>query len=292
DLAMVGLPLEVLTIDTNHALVKKATMTWQKYTKPAHNGTNTVDQSYYIRATKEKEELFFNGSPNVVSETTNSYNAYGLKTASTSIDSKGKSVKQEITYAYQQYPFVNDKNMLAFPYQTISKINNVIVNVEQSKWLSDNGKVYINENWSGPSSSTLRLNSKISKVESTTGNVLESNNGKGLYSAVLFGYDNLYEVATISNAKYQDIVDQLDVTYAQLQALSSASLKTELLKLYSRLPNAAISLSFYDNNGRVTSRINNRQEESFVYYDTLGRKDYITDAQGKVLEKKNYHFAN
>ncbi len=108
----------------------------------------------------------------------------------------------------------------------------------------------------------------------------------------MFGYDNLYEVATIANAEYQDIVDQLDVTYAQLQALSSVSLKTELLKLYSRLPKAAISLSFYDNNGRVTSRINNRQEESFVYYDTLGREDYITDAQGKVLEKKNYHFAN
>lgn len=291
DLAMVGLPLEVLTIDANNVLVKKNTMTWHKHIKSAFNGSIYIDQSYYIRPTNEREELFFPDSQSVVSTTSNSYNSYGLKTASTTTDSKGKIVSQDVTYAYQQYTYVNDKNMLVFPYQTTTKINYSVVNVEQSKWISDNGKAYINENWSGPSTSNLRLNSEISKVE-TIGNVLESNNGKGLYNSVLFGHNNLYEVATISNAKYQDVVNQLDVTYSQLQTLSTASLKTELLKLYSRLPNAAISLSFYDSNGRVTSRINERQEESFVFYDTVGRVDYITDAQYKVLEKKNYHFAN
>ena len=292
DLAMVGLPIEVLTKDAGNNLVKKTTMTWNKYSKYHSNGSHYFYNSYYIRQTKEKEELFFNGSPPIVSETTNSYNTYGLKTSSYNTNSKGKQVRQDISYAYQYYTFVNDKNMLSFPYQITSKVNYAIVNVEQSKWINDNGKAYINENWSGPSTSTLRLNSKISKVESTTGNVVENNNGKGLYNAVLFGYDNLYEVATISNAKYQDIVNQLDVTYTQLQNLSSASLKMELLKLYDRLPNASIGLSFYDNNGRITSRVDGRKEESFVYYDTVGRQDYITDAQGNILEKKAYHFSN
>ena len=228
----------------------------------------------------------------MVAETTHGYNSYGLKTYSTSTDSKGKSVRQDISYAYQYYTFVNDKNMLSFPYQTSSKVNNSYVNVEQSKWVNIGGKAYINEVWSGPSTSALRLNSQISKVEASTGNVLENNNGKGLYNAVLFGYDNLYEVATISNTTYQDIVAELDVTYAQLQGLSTASLKTELLKLYGRLPSATINLSFYDSSGRVISRINERKEEVFVYHDTVGRQDYITDAQGKILEKKNYHFAN
>lgn len=292
DLTMVGLPLEVITKDANNNLVKKTTMTWNKYTKPFSNGSHYFYNSYYIRQTKEKEELFFNSNPSVISETTNTYNIYGLKTSSYSTNSKGKQVRQNILYAYQNYTFVDDKNMLSFPYRIISKVNGQIVNVKETKWINNNGKTYINETWSGPSISLLRLNSKISKVESTTGNVLESNNGKGLYNAVLFGYDDLYEVATISNAKYQDVVNQLDVTYAQLQNLSTASLKTELLKLYDRLPNASVTLTFYDDNGRVISRINERKEESFVYYDTVGRQDYITDAQGNVLEKKNYHFAN
>lgn len=291
DLAMVGLPMETITIDANNAMVKKNTMTWQKFTKSSYNGTKTIDKSYYIRATKEKEELFFEDSPKVDSETTYAYNSLGLKTSATTSNSTGISEKQEITYAYQQYSFVNDKNMLAFPYQTTSKISNTVVNVEQAKWINDNGKAYINENWSGPTTSNLRLNSKISKVE-TTGNVLENNNGKGLYNSVLFGYENLYEVATIQNAEYQDVIDELDVTYLQLQSLTTANLKVELLKLYDRLPNASIELKFYDNNGRVISKVDSRREEVFIEYDPAGRLDYITDAQGKILEKKEYHFAN
>lgn len=290
DLTMVGLPIEVIVTDANNTLVKKTTMTWNKYSKYHSNGSSVFYNSYYIRSTKEKEELYFNGSPTVVSETINTYNTYGLKTSSYSTNSKGEQVHQDISYAYEHYTFVNDKNMLSFPYRITSKINGEIVNVKETKWLNDNGKVYIIETWSGPSASNLRLNSKISKVEQGTGNVLENNNGKGLYNAVLFGYDDLYEVATISNAKHEDVVNQLDVSYAQLQNLSTTSLKTELLKLYDRLPNASVTLTFFDDNGRVISRVNERKEESFVYYDTVGRQDYITDAQGNILEKKSYHF--
>ncbi|RXP46199.1 hypothetical protein EC396_14410 [Lutibacter sp. HS1-25] len=292
DLRMVGLPLEIQTIDANNALVKKTNLTWKLTTKSAYNGSNYVDQSYYIRQSANKEELYFNNSPNVTSQTTNIYNSNGFKTSSTSTNSKGKSVVENISYAADQYnySFVKDKNMLVFPYQTTLKINNQYVSVEQSKWINDGGKAYINENWSGASTSLLRLNSQISKVESTTGNVLESNNGKGIYNSVLFGYNNLYEVATISNATYQEVIDELDVSYLQLQGLSTANLKVELLKLYDRLPNAGISLSFYDNNGRVTSSINGRKEESFVYYDTGGRLDHISDSQSNILEKRIYKF--
>lgn len=292
DLAMVGLPLEVQVYDSSNTLLKKSTTTWTKYPKWYSNGSHTFYDSYFLRATSEQEEMYFGGLPKIATTTSNAYGTNGLKISSTTTDSQGKTLQQNITYAYQQYTFVNGKNMLSFPYQVTSKIGPDVINVEQSKWIDDNGKAYNNENWSGPTTSNLRLNSQISKVESTTGNVLENNNGKGLYNSVLFGYDNLYEVATISNATYLEVVNQLDVTYAQLQTLSTAALKTELLKLYDRLPNASISLSFYDSNGRVTCTINNRKEEAFVYYDTAGRQDYITDAQGNVLEKKEYNFAN
>ncbi|MCR8667509.1 hypothetical protein NO995_07445 [Aestuariibaculum sp. M13] len=293
DLSMVGLPLEVLTIDANNKVVKRTTTTWNKYSKSIYNGSGYFYKSYYIRPTIEKEELFFEESPKIVNTKTYSYNTYGLKTGSTTTDSKGESMSQNITYAYQQYSFVEDKNMLSFPYMIYTKEGNYItLNVEQSKWIEDNGKVYVNENWSGPATNKMRLNNQVSKVETTTGNVLESNNGKGIYSTALFGYNNLYNVATVNNATYQEVIDELDVTYYQLQGLSTSSLKTELLKLYDRLPNASISLKFYDSSGRVISKVDERKEEVFIYYDTLGREDYVTDAQGNILEKKNYHFAN
>jgi hypothetical protein len=264
DLLMAGLPIEIHILDANNNLLKKTINIWKKTYSYVYNSLgNLIDRSYYIRATGTKEELFLNGT-SVISESTSSYNTKGLKSSTISTDSKGKTIQQNIYYAHDQYTFVNDKNMMSFPYKTITKVNGQVVNVEESKWVNDNGKVYINENWSGPSVNDLRLNSQISKVE-TEGNVVENNNGKGLYNAVLYGYDNLHEVATISNAKYQDVIDELDVAYAQLQDLGTSGLKAELLKLYDRLPNSFISLSFYDDNGRVISRINERKEESHVY---------------------------
>ena len=292
DIQMVGLPLETRVYDANNDLIKKNTTTWQKNVISLWNGTLTVDKAYYIRATIQKEELYFDNSPTLVTQTNNMYDSKGLLTYSTTTNSKGVTEYKDVIFAYEQYAFVNDKNMLSFPYRVTHVNGGQSVNVEQSTWVSDNGKAYISENWSGTSTSTLRLNHKISKVESTTGNVLESNNGKGIYNAVLFGYDNLYEVATISNATYQEVIDELDVSYSQLQNLTTASLKVELLKLYDRLPDAAITLSFYDSNGRVVSTIDERKEESFVYYDAAGRLDYVTDGQGNILKRKEYHFAN
>lgn len=291
DLSMVGLPQEVLFIKENNKAEKRVTTTWNKYLKATYIGNSYFYNSYYIRPTMEKEELFFDNSAKIVNTTTHSYNTLGLKTSSTSINSNGKTVQQDITYAYQTYPFVNDKNMLVFPYQTTSKINNQIVNVDQIKWVNNNGKAYINENFTGPSMTTLRLNSRISNVLSN-GSAVESNNGKGMFNSALFGYNHLFEVATINNATFQEVNNALDVNYESLQGLSTTNLKTELLKLYSRLPNAFINLKFYDNDGRVVNSINERMEEIYIYYDPLGRKDYITDAQGKILEKKNYHFGN
>lgn len=293
DLTMIGLPLEVLIKDANNNVIKKATTTWNKYFKDFYSN-GYFYKSYYIRPIKEKEEMYFNNTPNLVIETTHEYNnAYGLKTSSSSVDSNGRSVKENINYAYQAYyNFMFDKNMLSFPYQKYTTINGSYVKAEQSRWVNVNGKVYIDELLSGSSTYALRLDRQISTVESSTGNVLETNNGKGLFSSVLFGYNNLYEVATINNAKYLEIVNQLDLTYTQLQNLSTTSLKTELLKLYDRLPNASINLTFYDDNGRVISRIDERRQEVFVFYDTVGRVDYTTDSQGNILEKKVYHVVN
>lgn len=286
DLHMAGLPLEVHTFDKYNNFKQKTIKSWEKL----HKSNSGIDLGYYLTLSSTAEMLYFDGQL-VESQSNNTYNSNGQLSATSKTNSKGQVESQEIKYAYEQYPFVKDKNILKHVYESKTKLDGQVVDVARANWVNVNGKAYIKENWSGPNESQIRLNTDISVVDAN-GNILENHDGKGIYNSILNGYDNNYEVATITNAKHQDVLNQLDVTYAQLKELSTTNLKIELMKLYDRLPKAMISLTFYDDNGRVISRVNERREESFVYYDNYGRLHYITDAQGKVLELKEYNFGN
>ena len=134
---------------------------------------------------------------------------------------------------------------------------------------------------------------KVNKFELITvlflGKPTESN-GKGVFNVNLLSYDNKYQVARISNANYNQVIANLDVSYVALQNLSTSSLKTELLKLYSKLPKASITLSFYDNNGNLISNIDARKEEINHFYDSFNRLIYSTDSQGNKLTQTEYKF--
>jgi YD repeat-containing protein len=291
DIQMLGLQIEERVLDTNNNTKRKTTNSWENHFKTIYNtSSKSVGLSHYISLNSKKEQLFIN-TDSLENLTYYTYNLKGQLSYTTSSNSKGHIERQSIRYAYEQYSFVRDKNMLTDAYETTTKLNNEIVDIKRNIWQNDSGKIYIKEKWSGPSVSLLRLNNQVTNVD-LQGNLLEVNNGKNIFSSSLRAYTDLYEVASIVNAKHQDVVNELDVTYAQLQNLTTSALKGELVKLYDRLPNAMISLTFYDDNGRVTNRINERKEESYLYYDSYGRIDYITDGYGNLLEKKEYNFGN
>ncbi|WP_458628630.1 hypothetical protein [Winogradskyella sp. PC D3.3] len=285
DVQMAGLQLEEHILDINNNIERKTINTWNKFIK-----NNTTGVSHYIGLTSKKEELFFDGN-SLETLTNYNYNSNGQLISRYSTNSKGQTESQHFRYAHQHYSFVSDKNMISSVYETTTKLSNEIVDVKRTIWDNINNKVYIKEKWSGPELSKLRLDSEVTYVDSY-GNLLEVTNGKNVYNSTLLGYSNLYEVASIVNARHQDVVNELDVNYSQLQNLSSENLKIELMKLYERLPNALISLTFYDDNGRVISRVNERKEEAYMYYDLNGRIDYLTDGYGNVLEKNDYNFGN
>ncbi len=289
---LVGLQYKTVIKDNNGITKKENTTSWDLLTKEISiSGTYFYD-SKYLRVEDQTSEDFFENESNFKIKTEHLYNDIGLKTSTTTINSSGKDVVQEYVYGYEEYSFVNEKNILSIPYQTITKIDDEVVNIEQNIWAWGYSNIpYIKEKWSGSDATNLRLNNEITNVDNL-GNVLETSNGKNIYSSVLKGYSNLYEVASIVNARHQDVVNELDVTYSQLQNLNTSNLKVELMKLYNRLPDAMISLTFYDDNGRVINRVNERKEESYIYYDQYGRVDYITDGYGKVIEKKEYNFGN
>lgn len=288
DIRLTGLPMQVNVVDKDNNLKSKTTNTWIVNTKNISNGSFQVGIKSQVLLSRKKEEMFFD-LHTLESITNNYYNNKGQLNRTTTTNSKGQIEEQRIKYAHEQFPFIEDKNMISSPYETTAKINNKVVNVSQNVWVYDNNKVYMSQNWSGPTLSDLRLDNEVTHVDDY-GNLLEISNGKNIFSSVLNGYNNNYEVATIQNAEHQEVLNELDVSYTSLQNLSTSALKVELLKLYSRLPESTINLSFYDENGRIINTVDGRQQEVFIYYDEFGRIDYITDGDNNVLEKKEYNF--
>lgn len=290
DTALAGYVLEEHVLDANNVIMSKTSNVWENIYKTAHNGSYAVDLKNNVLLKSKKEQLFFNG--NTLETTTEYvYNEKSQMTSSKTLNSNGEQEMEEIRYAYYQYPFMRDKNILDAVYERKTRLNGTLHDVKRSVYINPSNKIHLKEKWSGPSTADIRLDSEVSYVD-TKGNVLEINDRKNMFTTTLNGYQNIHNVATISNGKYSDIISQLDVTYDQLQTLNTTSLKTELMKLYDRMPNSMISLQFYDENGRVINRVDSRKSEVYIYYDAHGRINYTTDANGNMLEKREYNFAN
>lgn len=295
DIREAGLPVKVVIKDKNDVVKNESETEWDTYIKHYIMGLESLGLSYHLRPKKQIERVKLNGL-NVVSETQSIYNTEGLLVQTVRSNSEEESESTIIKYGYDTAAsgvstILENKNMLSFPYQTLSTIDGTSVSVEQSDWTNEGSKYYINKNQSGVDLSTLRVNSEITKVD-TKGNIQESHNGLGSYKTVLYGYNDFYPVATITNAEFDDVVNELSVSYAQLQNLNSAALESELLSLYAQLPTAIININLYDDQGRIIKSFDAREESINFYYDSFGRLDYTTDSNDKVIRKIQYNFAS
>jgi len=289
DVQLAGLPKKEILKDNSGDQVGESETIWQKYTKNYINTEyKTVGIGYYLRPIQTIQKTKYDGQ-DVIITTNNVYNTYGLLSSSYSNNSLGQTESTLTRYAYQEYSFVLDKNILSFPYETKINVGSETIAIEQSIWKSDSGKAYAYQNKSGTSASNLRINNETTKVDGF-GNGQESQNGHDIYKTTLYSYGHLYPVATITNATFTEVDDELDVSYGSLQYLSNSALETELKKLYGRLPQAMINLNFYDSQGRVIRTLDEREEAVNFSYDSFGRLEYTTDANNKVIEKKEYHY--
>ena len=126
----------------------------------------------------------------------------------------------------------------------------------------------------------------------TYGFTKEIDNGSNMFTTTLYAYNNKFPVVNIENARYTDVINQLDVSYTALQSLNSSQLKVELTKLYDRLPEASISIKLFDAEGRLTTELDNREKELNYFYDIHGRLDYISDKDGNIIKKNEYNIGN
>ncbi len=291
DLRKVALPLTVTTYNSAGTKVQERIMDWQLNLKNYSNGSKIVGQGYYQRMKKQTDRQFFDGGQMIETATNYYHNTYGLLSSSNRVNSKGQTESTEVRFAYQNYSFLNSRNMLDFPYETTSKLNGQITSVERNTWVLSGSKTYPKENWTRINNQPMRINSSTTRLDAY-GNVIENENGRGLFNTVLYGYGNLYPVVTVTNARYTDVVNALDVSYSSLQNMSTSSLKTELSKLYSRLPEAIVEITLYDDNGNITSQVDSREEELRNSYDGFNRLIHTTNSSNQVIQKNVYHYSN
>ncbi|MDC8005343.1 hypothetical protein POV27_14870 [Aureisphaera galaxeae] len=280
--------------DANNNLESESIYNWDiLQTGLSHNGQYAIAPAYYARLMSTTNKQFMdNGDQLDEMITANTYNSLGLKTGQYSTNSLGETESQEIFYAYQQYSFVNDNNLLTAPYEVINKINGQVVSISRTVWEEKTSvsAVYPYEEWIQTNASSFRRISQISEIDDN-GNILETNNGEGIYSTTLYGMQHRYPVAQIKNARFNDVVAELDYSYAQLQDIS-AGLKSALSVLYDRIPSAMVSISLFDSEGRTILEMDNRKDEINYIYDSFGRLLKITNKDGNILEEKTYNFGS
>ncbi len=290
DMRLLGAPTKTEIRDANNILKSETiydTNVFPKYYTNSSN--NSVGQGYFVRVTKKTEKsIEENGALTLKEEYR--YNDIGLIDRKTIVYSDSEdSVTTNTVYANELFPFLNTKNILNQPGRLTQKKGARIIGTSETKWKEENNKFFPYQTLSGIS--RTKVITEVTKVNNL-GLSEEENNGMGIYNVNLLGYDNKYQVAKISNATFNQVISNLDISYSALQTLSSASLKVELLKLYDRLPKASITLSFYNNNGSLISNVDTRKEEMNYFYDDYNRLIYTADSHGNKLTKREHNFKN
>ncbi len=294
DIRMAGALKKQETYDSQNNLKSVTINNWQLFlTNSYYNGQYHVSPSYYLKLMNSTSKELFENNTEIVNTKVLTYNNLGLLTNQVTTNSSGHSEEVLYSYAYQTYPNLLNNNIITAPYEISKKINGTVVSTQRTIWdvLSTSNAVYPKENLVKSYSTSFRLINQISQIDSN-GNVLEVNNGNSLYSTILFSNNHRNPVAKIENATYSEVLSELDINYPTLQNLSNSQLKIELFKLYDRLPNAMISLKFYDAQDRVVNAVDNRKQEVFYVYDSFGRLLMTKDKDGNILSKKEYNFAN
>ncbi|MEW7289457.1 hypothetical protein [Aquimarina sp. 2304DJ70-9] len=283
DLQMAGLLTQEKILDQDGSTVSLKINNWRKF--------DEFSKSYTIKLERQYSRLYFEGGILLDEiETTYALKPYVLPVSVKHTNSMGEIEETITKYAYEEYPFMKDENFINQPYEIINKVDGKETLVNKTIWVKDsNNKIYASETWSGNSSSSLRKTHNVSKMNDY-GQIIETSNGKGQYNSILFGSNYKYPIATLSNVRYDNVINNLDITMSSLQNLDDLSLKSELLKLYDKLPEAMIEVSIYDVQGKLITKIDQRQEEMNYKYDNFNRLIETSDLNNKLLEKIEYNY--
>ncbi|PWS29301.1 hypothetical protein DHW03_05650 [Pedobacter yonginense] len=147
---------------------------------------------------------------------------------------------------------------------------------------------------SGNSNSTITKDSRYTPdyfYNSFNGRIVEQNKDGQPKDVYLWGYNQKYPVAKISNSDYNTAKQFVNQAILSNPA-SDAQLREELKKLYINLPNAQISTYTYKPLVGMTSQTDAKGMTTYYEYDAFGRLKYVKDQNGNIVKSNDYHYKN
>ncbi|MDC8002584.1 hypothetical protein POV27_00845 [Aureisphaera galaxeae] len=295
DIRLVGLNERTVIKDRLDVTVSESETQYTLNTDVSYDNSNgeAIYIGSHLLPTKKTSSSFFTngtGTTSLVNIEQFEYNNKGLLQSTRKTNSKGQIEEELIEYAYETSNAFENLNKLDAITKRIRKIDNSVRKVSRIDWQNLTGHLTPYKVYGGPDENNLRLVTEILRVNNR--GIVEESSNDAVSTVNLLGYNNRYSVAKVLNSTFAEVMGALNISFSELQNLSTPELKTELMNLYANLPNALITLTFYNENGRAINTVDARQDEFFYYYDSFGRLDYTTDAEGNVLNKNEYNFGN
>ncbi len=127
------------------------------------------------------------------------------------------------------------------------------------------------------------------------GRVIEYQKANGLYVANIYGYNDTYLVAEVINSTYNAVISALqnaNTTYNQVTFANDSSIRALMNEVRTALPNAQITSYTYKPLVGVNSITDPVRQVVYYHYDGFNRLESVTDVDGRVVSKNEYHYKN
>jgi hypothetical protein len=245
------------------------------------------------RTTKEKS-----GSNILMNTTTYGYNTLGLLTQTKSTNSAGDSLKSVIKYPVDYMPPTDPyPNVIT---QTL-RDSFYLPPIEEKKIFNNNLQTKTLNTYGSPVSGKYSPTSV--QLSNSTGKVLDFVNytsfstltvnpkvfiGKnGVSTVVVWGRNGTVPIAKIEGATLTQVNSKINS--ATIETMANASLRTELLKLYT-LPNCLVQVFLYNDKGELKEMIDPSKVSTYFEYDALGRFSLARDHNKNIIANYRYNY--
>lgn len=105
----------------------------------------------------------------------------------------------------------------------------------------------------------------------------------------LWGYNGQYPVAKVENTTYSAVTSVSGLDMGEIQnPTSDQSLRTELNRIRTELPNAMVTTYTYNPLIGVTSTTDPKGDTVYYEYDPFNRLKYVRDDNQRILKENEY----
>jgi YD repeat-containing protein len=138
-----------------------------------------------------------------------------------------------------------------------------------------------------PASLSFDMNSEFDYDEN--GRVVQITQPGGIIKSYVWGYNNEYPVAEISNVAYSSLAGILNASVIQNPSSMEAMIM-ELNKLRTSFPSKLITTYTYNPLAGITSVTDAKGISTYYEYDGNQRLKSIKDREGNILKSFDYHY--